>query len=841
MPAEYTQTNRPLVLNTPLGKDVLLAFGITGSEAISQPFRFTLDAKTVRGTDVPFDKLIGQELSMALELPSKKYRYFSGICVRAVQGESNVTFTDYQFDIVPQFWLLTKKSQSKIFQGMTVPDILKEVLKGLRVEYQIQGQFEKRDYCVQYRETDFNFASRLMEEEGIYYFFKHEAGAHTMVLSNMPNGHPAVPGQTSILYKNVNQEAAQKEDHIYDLSKIQEQSSGKFLLWDHTFEMPHKHLEATKPITDSVTVGRVSHKLAVANSQLEIYDYPGEYAQRFDGIDTGGGEQAGELGKIQQDNVRTVNLRMQAEAANSISVRGASTARQLTSGHKFSVTTKPDDDVATPIKAEGEYVITRVTHAANLADTYRSGDRHDTGFRYDNTFVAIPSVLPFRPSRVTPKPVINGTQTAVVVGPPGEEIFTDKYGRIKVQFHWDRIGKTDPHSSCWIRVAQVSAGSHWGAFQLPRIGQEVIVGFQEGDPDQPICIGSVYNPEQMPKYTLPDHKTRTYIRTNSTMGGVGYNEIRFEDKADAEHIYVHAQKDMHQRVRNDNFERIGNNRHLRVGFYLPNDHKGDLGGESKKGSQFEEVAVDQHLKVHRHKDEHIGGDMKLLVGGIDGDGKVDIHIKDYKKELIDKTSDLHVKQAVKEKFDQTFDQHIIGAVKEKYDATYDQHITGAVKEKYDATYDLVVGGETKQKFGGSIGTTVNGDIKQKLSGNQHADIGQSYEAKTGQKYNVDAGQEIHLKGGMKVIIEAGMQISLKAAGGFINIGPSGVDIQGILVNINSGGSAGSGSGASPSSPSTPADAADAADAVDAADANPTKPTDAIHTETGEASNKPVQY
>lgn len=811
----YTQTGRPLQLTTPLGKDALLALSITGQEGLSELFGYTITAMALRTKAVAFDQLMGAPIAMALELPGKKWRYFHGMCIRVAQGVTGNEFTDYQLEIVPRTWLLTKKSKSRIFQHITVPDILKKVFaeSSLDVEYQIAGTFHKRDYCVQYRETDFNFTCRLMEEEGIFYFFKHEAGKHTMVVANTPQAHPAVPGSATVMYKLTHTGEMNDEDYISEISKVQEQTSGKFVLWDHTFEKPHVHNEAEKQITDTVAVGKVSHKLRVGdNAKLEVYDWPGEYAQRFDGIDQGGSEQAAELSKIPDDAKRTTDLRMQSEAATAVRIQGSGGARQLTSGHKFSLTTLSTDAFANTIKGEGDYALTTVSHAARLpVEAYRSGD--GAGFEYSNQFTAIPLALPFRPQRETPKPVVSGSQTAVVVGPSGEEIFTDKYGRIKVQFHWDREGKNDANSSCWIRVAQSSAGKHWGALFIPRIGQEVVVDFLEGDADQPICVGVVYNPEQMPLYKLPDNRTKSYIRTNSSLGGSGYNEVRFEDKAGQEQIYIHAQKNMDTRVRNDDLTRVGNNQHLRVGFFLPNDYKGNLDGEQKKGSQFVEIAVDRHTKVHQHSDEHIVGNTKFLV-----DGTQDIHIKSPKKELLDATSDLHVKGAVKEKYDATYDQHVVGATKQTIDGTLDHHVKGARADQVGAAMHLTVAQDQNEKIGGGVSVTV----------------GKNHQTKTGMNHAVEAGQEIHLKGGMKVIIEAGMQLTIKGPGGFVDIGPAGVTIQGIMVKINSGGAAGSGSGSSPTAPTA---AKDAADAADAADAKPTKPTDADHSETGHKSCK----
>jgi type VI secretion system secreted protein VgrG len=787
-----------------LGKDVLLAVGFYGHEGLSQLFRYTIDAKAARGTGVPLDGLVGQSITVALETPGKKMRFFNGVCVRAAQGESDNDFTDYQLEVVPKLWTLTKRSQSRIFQQKTVPQILKEVLADANAEQQLAGKYEPRDFCAQYRETDFNFACRLMEEEGLFYFFKHADGKHTMVVADTPQAHEVVPGKSPVVYKNVNMAASGEDDYVAEVMKVQEQTAGKFLLWDHTFEMAangrHDNHAAEKLITDAVKVGQVAHKLKVGDSaKLEVYDWPGEYAQRFDGIDPAGGEQPAEVAKVSPDGKRTVDLRMQQEAATAVRVQGAGSVRNFATGYKFTLATLPTDPVATPLKGEGEYVLTTLQHTCRVPATYRSGSgaTDGEGFHYANTFTALPSALPFRPPRTAAKPVVSGSQSAVVVGPAGEEIFTDKYGRIKVQFHWDRLQSKNAQSSCWVRVAHASAGRHWGSLSIPRVGQEVLIDFLEGDPDQPICVGCVYNPDQMPMYKLPDERTKSYVRTNSSPGGVGYNEIRFEDKASKEQVYVHAQRNMDERVRNDSLERVGNNRHLRVGFYLPNDHKGDVSGEKKQGSQFEEVAVNQHLKVHGNKDEHVGGNSKLLVGGVDGPGRVDVHIKDRKLELIDKTSDLHVKEAVKEKFDQT----------------YDLHVTGQQTVSVDAGADLTVGGDRREKVGGSVSLTV----------------GQDHQLKAGMKHAVDAGMEIHLKAGMKVVLEA-MQISLVGPGGFVDIGPSGVTIQGLMVLINSGGAAGSGSGAKPATPQA------AADAADAADANPTKPTDADYSKTGEKSN-----
>jgi type VI secretion system secreted protein VgrG len=334
----------------------------------------------------------------------------------------------------------------------------------------------------------------------------------------------------------------------------------------------------------------------------------------------------------------------------------------------------------------------------------------------------------FRPARQTSNPFLASIQTAVVVGPAGEEIYTDEYGRVKVQFHWDREGKRDQNTSCWIRCQQNVAGKSWGFMALPRVGQEVVVDFIEGDPDRPLITGCVYNGEQMPHYKLPDEKSKTYIKTNSTKGGEGHNELMFEDKAKEERVYIHAQKDMDVRVLNDSKERIFGNRHQIIGW----EKDGKKGGDQR-----ELIYEDKHLNVKRHQFDHIEGNLQMLVGEGDAKegGNLDLVIEKQKSE------------------------HVKG----------DSH--------------LIVNGKYNQKIDGGLSATIGGDLHAKVSGNIAQEAG--------------AMGEIHLKAGMKIIIEAGMQLSLVGPGGFIDIGPSGVTIQGIMVNINSGGSKGSGKGCKP--------------------------------------------
>ncbi len=605
----YTQDNRPLSVKTPLGKDVLLLVGLTGHEAISQLFTFQLDLLAEDASKVKFDKLLGQKITVALKLPNEKERYFNGICKRISQGgrSEGEVFTSYHLEIVPQFWLLTKRSQSKIFQHLNVPDILKKVLDGLDVTFEIQGTFEPRDYCVQYRESDFNFASRLMEEEGIFYFFKHTAEGHKMVVANTPDSHPKFDddSEKKIIYEEVFG-GYRFENRILGWEKIQELRSGKYTLWDHCFELPHKHLEGQTDILESVQVGNVDHKLQVGdNGKLEIYDYPGAYAQRFDGVEKGGGDQTGDLQKIFEDNKRTTKIRMEAETVPGLVIRGSSNCRHLVSGYQFTLDRHFD--------ADGDYVLTELAHAARLTSTdYRSGGEGE--FAYENHFTCIPfnDHLPFRPPQTAVKPTVRGTHTAVVTGPAGEEIFTDKYGRVKVQFHWDRQGKYDADSSCWVRVAQPTAGKRWGSSFWPRIGHEVVVDFLEGDPDQPIIVGSVYNADQMPPYLgkgpdpkHPEDNKVSGIKSYSTKGGEGFNEWRFDDTKGKEQIFIHGEKDMDVRVENDRRVFIGGNK---ADKQIGDDHL------IVKRDKSEQVERDRHILIKRHQYEEITQEHHQKIG-----------------------------------------------------------------------------------------------------------------------------------------------------------------------------------------------------------------------------------
>ena len=375
-----------------------------------------------------------------------------------------------------------------------------------------------------------------MEEEGIFYFFKHGASSHQLIVTDTANLHPDIPGQNNVSYEEVSG-GLRNEMRISAWEKSQELRSGKYTLRDHCFELPNNSLEVKKKTLDSVVIGDVTHKLAIGgNDRLELYDFPGGYAQRFDGIDQNRVAQSQDLQNIFPDGERTVRVRMEEEESRSLAMNGESNCGNFVSGYKF--------ELERHFNANGRYLLTQIDHHARLKGAYRTGET--ALFQYKNKFTCIPVTLPYRPPRVTPKPVIAGIQTATVVGPHNEQIFCDKYGRVKVHFHWDREGKNDATSSCWLRVAQVWAGKGWGAFFWPRIGHEVVVVFEEGDPDQPLIIGSVYNAENMPWFGLPVNKMLGGIKSASVPGTAhkNYNAIVFNDEQGGEHLSIHSERNL---------------------------------------------------------------------------------------------------------------------------------------------------------------------------------------------------------------------------------------------------------------------------------------------------------
>jgi type VI secretion system secreted protein VgrG len=564
---KYTQDGRLLAVTVNgLGKDDLLLERFTGHEAISELFHFRLEMLAEK--PIKFADVLGQGVTVALKYdpapasgPDK--RYFNGIIKQLSQGEKvyggakgEDIFFRYEAEMVPALWLLTRRMQSRIFQQKTVPQILNQILKdewGLDVpepQYDREQTFYPRDYCVQYRETDFAFVSRLLEEEGIFYYFLHEENKHPLVLRARPQARDELPEKVS--YRE-----APSNNCVHRWVKHQEIVTGQVTLWDSCFELPGKNLTAQRTISESVVVGKSEHNLKTSSKKpLEHYDYPGGYAQRFDGVDPGGAARDADLKNIFKDNERTVAIRMEEVAAGALRIDGESRCRYFGAGRSVKLVGHFD--------ADDTYLLTRVEHQASIEGAYRSGSQPPAPESYTNRFQCLPGRVPFRPRRVTVRPIIPGPQTAVVVGlepdkardakdgpkPDGDKAkdandrgsFVDRYGRVKVQFPWDREGKNDANSSCWVRVAQTWAGARWGAFFWPHVGHEVVVAFEEGDPDRPLIVGSVYNADNMPPFALPEGRKFNGIRSCSLGGNPtrNFSGFVFHDLKDDEQFILHS-------------------------------------------------------------------------------------------------------------------------------------------------------------------------------------------------------------------------------------------------------------------------------------------------------------
>jgi type VI secretion system secreted protein VgrG len=564
---EYTQANRMIRVETVLGKDALLLQGFRGQEGISRLFHFDLYMHS-ENRAIQMDSVVGKEATVVVVLPDKKERYINGVISSFSQagstplemGTTPKVFAHYSATLVPWMWMLTRTSDCRIFQEMTVPDIIAGIFQEHKLDFKnrLHGAFKPREYCVQYRETDFNFVSRLMEEEGIFYFFEHEADKHTLVMADDPSEFKPTPLQSDVSYKSLIGEQ-RHEDVVTEWSVGQEVRPGRYAINDFNFKQPLLDLMAG--------VGGKDQR------KLEVYDYPGEYVNRDEGE-------------------RLVGIRMHEQESPQTVATGSSTCRGMIAGYKFKLKDHYRKDF------NKEYVITSNYISSDQGTNYRTGGVDAAEFfQYSNQLQCLPFPAPYRPARTTPVPFMQGPQTAMVVGPPGEEIYVDQYGRVKVQFHWDREGKYNEKSSCWMRVSQNWAGKRWGAMFIPRVGQEVIVDFLEGNPDQPIITGRVYNGNSMPPYALPDEKTKSTIKSDSSKGGDGFNEIRFEDKKGGEQVFIHGEKDFDLRVKHDTREFVGNNRHLII-----------------KGDQKERVEGDKHEQVQGDHHEKIAGTLSLDAG-----------------------------------------------------------------------------------------------------------------------------------------------------------------------------------------------------------------------------------
>lgn len=556
-------------------------------------------------TDLKLDlgRVVGQQITLEVQDAEGGWRAFVGTCIEAealglYQGKGL-----YTLQVRPWLWFLTRTSDNRIFQDLTVPDIAQKIFGEMGfTDFDMKATGTgTRTYCVQHRETDFAFLSRLFEEEGIYYWSEARGGKDVLVIADDTGAHKPVPGAARIAFEWREAEYRRKTDHIFEWQSSERVTSGKVSLTDYDFEAPKSDLKVTKAIPK----GSHSHK------DHELYDYPGPHRKTA-------------LGD------KYARIRMEAEAARHATAAGVGNVRTMGVGMTFTLKEHP----TAPVNAE--YLIIRAEHWLQIDTDYEDAgeaaapdedagtgrnilpgqlDFKDNPDTYRCIFTVQPRAVPYRTPRKTPWPRVPSLLLATVTGPAGEEIHPDKYGRIKVQFPWDREGKRDENTTCWVRTVMPWTGKAWGFIAIPRIGQEVVIQFEDGDPDRPVCTGMLYNADTMPPYTLPANMTQSGIKTRSSKGGGAdnYHELVFEDKIGAEFIRFHSEKDYFQTVENDATIEIG------LVKQDPGDltqtihrHKtetvktGDKTLNVETGSEIRTIATD--------KTEDIGNDDKLTVG-----------------------------------------------------------------------------------------------------------------------------------------------------------------------------------------------------------------------------------
>src|ERR1022692_1147891 len=581
------QTQRLFTFDSPLGPNKLLVNSFGGTEHISELFHFQLELVS-EDFNLDWDQIIDRNVTVGIrQKDGVSFRYFNGYINNFEPMRHEGRFAYYSAEMVPWLWYLTQCQNHLIYQEKTVPQILELVFQNLGFrDYEIKKLGDRHQpwiNCCQYAENAFVFVSRIMEAEGIYYWFKHEQGKHTMVIADHMASHLPVPYQSTMRYEHETGNVARTEDTIFSLNMKKVIKPNQYAHKDYNFLIPGRQLYFKGPINQFMG----SHRT------LEFYDYPADIDWPQDAPDWG-------------------DLRKEVIVADRVTVSGDGNCRSMMPGYRFDLVQHDRADL------DLNYLITKVTHHGHEGSFGGGSDANEA--TYENSFSCIPSSVQYRPTRKTDTPNIGSMQTATVVGPKGKEIYTDDYGRVKVHFHWDRR-PPDENSSCWIRVMQPIAGPGFGHIWLPRVGQEVIVQFLEGDPDRPVITGCLYNHVNHPPYPLPDYKNWSGIKTRSTKKGKPseFNELRFVDTRGDELYAMHAQKDMQITVENDTIEVVDRDRTLKVKRNQIELVEGEK-NSTVKGDFKEDLQGQMSLNVKQDINEKAGGTFLLQAGG-------DIHLK----------------------------------------------------------------------------------------------------------------------------------------------------------------------------------------------------------------------
>jgi type VI secretion system secreted protein VgrG len=703
-----TQNNRLVQVDSPLGGDVLLLQSMEGREELGRLFHYELDL-TSEDRSITFDQLLGKPMGLNLELHDGGKRYFHGIACSCRQLTGHGQFAGYRVSLRPWFWLLTRTSDCRIFQSNTVPDIIKQVFRDLGFsdfEDSLSGSYREWEYCVQYRETSFDFVSRLMEQEGIYYYFRHEKERHVLVLADDYGAHSTVADYASVPFYPPDRQMRER-DHFYDWQLAREVQPGSLELNDYDFQRPQASLEVRSSVSRSHS-----------NGDHRLYDYPGEYVQSNDG----------------EHYART---RIEAIHSQFERVQLRGRARGLGSGHLFKLTGYERDD------QNREYLVVSARYHIHQ-EPYESGAQ-DLSEQFTSELDCMDASQAFRPLPLTPMPIVRGPQTAVVVGPGGEEIWTDQYGRVKVHFYWDRHDQSNENSSCWIRVSQAWAGKNWGAVQTPRIGQEVIVSFLEGDPDRPIITGRVYNAEQTVPYKLPANATQSGVKSRSSKDGspANFNEIRMEDKKGAEQLFIHAEKNQDIEVENDETHWVGHDRAKTI----DNDETVHV-----KHDRTETVDNNETIKIGVDRKETVGNNETISIGvnrteDVGSDEKITIGAN--------RTEDVGNNETITIGADRT----------EKVGANENITIVSNRSEDVGGNETIGITGNRNETVKGNEGIEINGSQSTQIGQNESRDVAQNRTTDIKQNDSLDVGKNFSLTAGDSITLTTGAaSITMKKDG-----------------------------------------------------------------------------
>jgi type VI secretion system secreted protein VgrG len=696
---------------SPLDPDTLFFRSMVGVEALSQCFEYVIEVSS--DTPVNATDLLGVATTVHLETADGGTRHFNGV-VSVVDYLDTTDANHYRLVLRPWLWLLTRRANCRIFQDQTVIDIITSVFQECDIsDVDTSGlttdNYKPCEYIVQYRETDFDFVSRLMEREGIYYYFRHGDGQHTLVLVDLNTAHdvpPSADSDYSVAFRPPNKNRADGNEYVDEWQVQNAVESGQYSHADYDFTKSRSRLYATR-----------TNEPGYAHDQLEVYDYPGGFSSRDPGD-------------------AYALIRLQEHQTPFEEATGWSNARQVTVGCLFTLVDCPRDD------QNQEYLVTSST-------VRLTGHQSDGGRRVNQaevfscTLTAIASSRQFRPRWATRKPLVRGLQTAIVVGPSGEEIWTDKYGRVKVQFHWDRDGNNDEKSSCWIRVSQVWAGTNWGAIHIPRIGQEVIVDFLEGDPDRPIITGRVYNDANMPPYALPANQTQSGIKSRSTKGGAipNANELRFEDRKGSEEVYLQAEKDLNSLVKNNESATVGADRSRSVG---GND------ALTVGKNQTIKIGSDQTINVGANESLTVGGNETISVSGNESDtvgGNQTVSVAGNQAVSIGGNDSMTVGGNQSLTVAAARSELVGGAESIVVGGARSVAVAGAQAVTVGGALTETTGGSVTVNIGGGRSATIGSDENVSISGAQTITIGSKGAINVSQQLVIDAGDELVIKAG----------------------------------------------------------------------------------------------